>query len=241
MRSRRLFPFLLSATLLAAGAFSASAQAPAAASGQIHIRSIGPVITTVAEMDRSVEFYSHVLTFERVSDTEVAGDELEHLFGVFGSRARIVRMRLGGESIEFVQFLAPRGRPIPVDSRSNDLWFQHFAVIVSDMVRAMRFCGKTMWNMPRPVRSGCRIGTRTPAASKLFISKIPTDTLLKSFIFPPAKATRNGRRRPAKCFSGSTTRRSPSRTPTPVLGSTATSWGCAVRERVKTTEPSKSI
>jgi len=71
-----------------------------------------------------------------VSDTEVAGDELEHLFGVFGSRARIVRMRLGGESIELVQFLAPRGRPIPVDSRSNDLWFQHFAVIVSDMDRA---------------------------------------------------------------------------------------------------------
>src|SRR5215470_3566332 len=136
MRSRSLLLFLFSAALLAAGAFSASAQAPAAAIRQIHIRSIGPVITTVADMDRSVEFYSRVLTFEKVSDTEVAGDELEHLFGVFGSRARIVRMRLGGESIELVQFLAPRGRPIPVDSRSNDLWFQHFAVIVSDMDRA---------------------------------------------------------------------------------------------------------
>ena len=134
MRSRRLVPFLLSALLLATGAFSTSAQAPA--TQQIHIRSIGSVITTVADMDRSVEFYSRVLTFEKVSDTEVAGDELEHLFGVFGSRARIVRMRLGGESIELVQFLAPRGRPIPVDSRSNDLWFQHFAVIVSDMDRA---------------------------------------------------------------------------------------------------------
>src|SRR6516165_657240 len=116
MRFRRLFPFLLSALLLAASAFSASAQAPAAQ--QIHIRSIGSVITTVADMDRSVAFYSRVLTFEKVSDAEVAGDELEHLFGVFGSRARIVRMRLGGESIELVQFLAPRGRPIPVDSRS---------------------------------------------------------------------------------------------------------------------------
>jgi catechol 2,3-dioxygenase-like lactoylglutathione lyase family enzyme len=126
----------LSALLFATGAFSASAQAPAAASQQIHIRSIGSVITTVADMDRSIEFYSRVLTFEKVSDAEVAGDELEHLFGVFGSRARIVRMRLGGESIELVQFLAPRGRPIPVDSRSNDLWFQHFAVIVSDMDRA---------------------------------------------------------------------------------------------------------
>ena len=136
MRSRRWLPFFLSAVLLAAGAFSASAQTPATASRQIRIRSIGPVITTVSDMDRSVEFYSRVLKFEKTSDTEVAGDELEHLFGVFGSRARIVRMRLGGESIELVQFLAPRGRPIPVDSRSNDLWFQHCAVIVSDMDRA---------------------------------------------------------------------------------------------------------
>src|SRR5690242_326190 len=136
MQSRRTVPFLLSIALLAAGAFSASAQAPVAAAQRIHIRSIGPVITTVADMDRSVEFYSDVLTFEKVSDTEVAGDDLEHFFGLFGSRARIVRMRLGDESIELVQFLAPRGRPIPVDSRSNDLWFQHFAVIVSDMNRA---------------------------------------------------------------------------------------------------------
>lgn len=136
MRSRRTVPFLLSIALLAAGAFSASAQAPVAVAQRIHIRSIGPVITTVADMDRSVEFYSDVLTFEKVSDAEVAGDDLEHFFGLFGSRARIVRMRLGDESIELVQFLAPRGRPIPVDSRSNDLWFQHFAVIVSDMNRA---------------------------------------------------------------------------------------------------------
>jgi catechol 2,3-dioxygenase-like lactoylglutathione lyase family enzyme len=128
--------FLLSATLLVTGALFAPAQARVASAQQIRIRSIGPVITTVADMDRSVEFYSRVLTFEKMSDTEVAGDDLEHLFGVFGSRVRIVRMRLGNESIELVQFLAPRGRPIPVDSRGNDLWFQHFAVIVSDMARA---------------------------------------------------------------------------------------------------------
>jgi catechol 2,3-dioxygenase-like lactoylglutathione lyase family enzyme len=93
------------------------------------------VATTVTDMDRSIAFYSGVLGFEKLSDAELAGEELEHLFGVFGSRARVVRMRLGGESIELVEFLAPRGRPIPLDSRSNDLWFQHFAIIVSDMDR----------------------------------------------------------------------------------------------------------
>jgi catechol 2,3-dioxygenase-like lactoylglutathione lyase family enzyme len=46
---------------------------------------------------------------------------------------RIVRLRLGDEQIELTEYLAPRGRPIPVDSRSNDRWFQHVAIIVSDM------------------------------------------------------------------------------------------------------------
>ena len=91
---------------------------------------------TVSDMDRAVDFYSKVLTFEKVSDTEVAGENFEHLEGVFGLRMRVVRMRLGDEFIELTEYLAPKGRPIPVDSRSNDRWFQHIAIIVSDMDKA---------------------------------------------------------------------------------------------------------
>jgi len=87
-------------------------------------------------MDRSIDFYSKVLTFEKISDREVDGEEVEHLFGVFGAHIRLVTMKLGDESIELAQFFGPRGRPIPVDSKSNDLWFQHIAIIVSDMDRA---------------------------------------------------------------------------------------------------------
>ncbi len=112
--------------------------APSASSAgeKIHIRAVGPIAITVEDMDRSVDFYTRVLTFEKISDAEVAGDDVEHLFGVFGSRVRIVTLKLGSESIELLQFLAPKGRPIPVDSRSNDVWFQHIAIIVSDMDRA---------------------------------------------------------------------------------------------------------
>src|SRR5437879_12828755 len=112
--------------------------APSASSAgeKIHIRAVGPIAITVEDKDRSVDFYTRVLTFEKISGTEVAGDEVEHLFGVFGSRVRIVTLKLGSESIELLQFLAPKGRPIPVDSRSNDVWFQHIAIIVSDMDRA---------------------------------------------------------------------------------------------------------
>lgn len=138
MLSKPLRALLLAAALSFGWTFPSFTQAAPQISSStgVEIRSIGTILITVADMDRSLDFYSHVLTFEKVSDTEVAGDDVEHLFGVFGARVRVVRMTLGDESIELVQFLAPRGRSIPVDSRSNDLWFQHIAVIVSDMDRA---------------------------------------------------------------------------------------------------------
>src|SRR6266700_2186227 len=97
------------------------------------VEGVDAIGITVSDMDRAVDFYSKVLTFEKVSDTEVAGEGYEHLEGVFGLRMRVVRMRLGDEFIELIEYLAPKGRPIPVDSRSNDRWFQHIAIIVSDM------------------------------------------------------------------------------------------------------------
>jgi catechol 2,3-dioxygenase-like lactoylglutathione lyase family enzyme len=45
-------------------------------------------------------------------------------------------MRLGDEYVELMQFARTQGRPVPADSRSNDRWFQHVAIVVSDMRRA---------------------------------------------------------------------------------------------------------
>ncbi len=91
---------------------------------------------TVSDMDRSVDFYTTVLDFRKVSDDERVGPAIEELSGVFGARVRVVRLRLGDETLQLTEFLAPRGRPAPVDARSNDRWFQHVAIIVSDMDRA---------------------------------------------------------------------------------------------------------
>jgi catechol 2,3-dioxygenase-like lactoylglutathione lyase family enzyme len=91
---------------------------------------------TVSDMDRSIEFYTGVLEFRKINDVEVVGAPYERLEGVFGARMRKVRLRLGDEELQLTEYLAPRGRPAPVDSRSNDRWFQHVAIIVSDMDRA---------------------------------------------------------------------------------------------------------
>lgn len=113
--------------LLLALLFAASLLARPFASG------VDSVAVTVSDLDRSVSFYTRVLTFEKISESEHDGEPWEHLYGVFGLRVRTARLRLGDEYLELTQFLAPEGRPIPVDSRSNDRWFQHVAIVVGDM------------------------------------------------------------------------------------------------------------
>lgn len=103
----------------------------------VTVQSIAYVGFTVSDMDRSVAFYRDVLMFKPVSDVEVDGSEYDQLYGCFGVRARVVRMQLGEQQIELTQFISPPDvRPIPVPSYSNDLWFQHFAIVVRDMEAA---------------------------------------------------------------------------------------------------------
>jgi catechol 2,3-dioxygenase-like lactoylglutathione lyase family enzyme len=122
------------ATVLALLVTNASAQVIASPRAAVsRVESVG---FTVSDMDRALEFYTRVLPFEKVSDVETHGSEFEHLSGVFGARVRVVRLRLGDEVLELTEYVTPQGRPVPVDSRSNDRWFQHVAIIVSDMDRA---------------------------------------------------------------------------------------------------------
>ncbi len=121
---------------------------------------------TVSDMDRAIDFYTRVLPFEKVSEREVWGDGFERLTGVFGARARVVRLRLGDETLELTEYLNSTGRPVPVDSRSNDRWFQHVAIIVSDMDKAferlrknkVRFASTAPQTLPAtiPAASGIR-------------------------------------------------------------------------------------
>jgi catechol 2,3-dioxygenase-like lactoylglutathione lyase family enzyme len=127
-QSRAMLAWLLLAMAVAGQAQAAPAKRVPA------IQAVAAISTTVAEMDRSVAFYSGVLSFRKVSDQEI--EVANAALCIPASRRRVVRMRLGDESIELVQFEGARGRPIPADSRSDDLWFQHIAIIVSDMDQA---------------------------------------------------------------------------------------------------------
>lgn len=92
---------------------------------------------TVSDMDRAVAFYTGVLDFEKVAEYRITGPAYDQLEGVFAAAARIVHLKLGDQIVELTQYLSPPdGRPIPVPSHSNDLWFEHMAIVVSDMEKA---------------------------------------------------------------------------------------------------------
>lgn len=101
----------------------------------IQVQKIRAIGLTVIDAEKSKDFYTKALLFEPVSDITVEGKYSE-LEGVSDTRIRIVTLQLGDETIELMQYLDIEGKPIPPDSQSNDLWFQHMAIVVNDMDRA---------------------------------------------------------------------------------------------------------
>ncbi len=100
------------------------------------VRAVTGVAVTVDDLDRSVEWYTRVLDATVESTAEHSGESFERLVGVFGARARSATLRIGQERLLLIDYLTPTSRPFPADSRSNDRWFQHVAIIVRDMNEA---------------------------------------------------------------------------------------------------------
>ena len=180
----------------------AQAQPKSGSASSAQVIAVGPIQMTVADMDRSVDFYSHVLTFEKISDTEIAGEDVEHLFGVFGARVRVVRMKLGDESIELIQFLAPRGHAIPADSRSNDLWFQHIAIIVSDMDRAYQVLRENRVEHASTGPQRLPDWNKNAAGIKAFYFKDPDEHPVEILEFPEDKGAAKWHKPSARLFLG---------------------------------------
>ncbi|NJL87844.1 MAG: VOC family protein [Leptolyngbyaceae cyanobacterium SM1_1_3] len=99
------------------------------------VQRTGAIALTVSDLDRILQFYVQALGFEFVSDlalTDVGKAPTDK------TPVRVVTLRLGQESIALMHYPDAESKPIPADSQSNDLWFQHFAVVVSDIDAAYR-------------------------------------------------------------------------------------------------------
>lgn len=102
----------------------------------INISQINAIALTVADIDRSIDFYTEALKFKLVEDITLEKSTYSKLAPIPPTRVRLATLQLGDEVIELVQYLDLEAQPIPQDSQSNDLWFQHLAIVVSNMDRA---------------------------------------------------------------------------------------------------------
>jgi catechol 2,3-dioxygenase-like lactoylglutathione lyase family enzyme len=191
----------LALLLLVAGLGIPAGRAPQAQPASL-VRAVDAVGMTVADIDRSIAFYSKVLGFAKVSDAEVWGPDYERLQGVFGLRIRVVRMRLGDERIELTEYLTPRGRPIPVDSRSHDRWFQHIAIIVSDMDRAYAWLRQHRVEHASPAPQRLPDWNPNAGGIRAFYFKDPDGHPLEVLWFPPGKGDPKWHRPTDRLFLG---------------------------------------
>jgi catechol 2,3-dioxygenase-like lactoylglutathione lyase family enzyme len=126
-----MLPLALEPNLRAQAKESSSASESAAT-----VSAVRGVEVVVSDLDRSRAFFE-LLGFTKLREEELSGPAEEQRTSIAGARVRRLELALGTEQLALRQFITPAGgRPVPRDSRGNDLWFQHIAIVVRDMDRA---------------------------------------------------------------------------------------------------------
>lgn len=160
------------------------------------------IAITVNDLDRALEFYTRVLDFRAGPEHELFGERYERLYGLFGARVRIAHLTLGEESLELMEFVSPRGRPIPSDLRSNDRAFQHVAIVVSDMPAAYERVRS--FHVQQASSAPQRLPDWNKAAGGIeaFYFRDPDGHFLELIAFPPDKGAPRWRTHDGRLFLG---------------------------------------
>jgi catechol 2,3-dioxygenase-like lactoylglutathione lyase family enzyme len=97
---------------------------------------------TTPNADRLAAFYGSAFGCRLLSSERIEGAGFQTLMNVQGG-ARRLTLSLGRENIELLEFDHP-GRPYPEDPSPLNVIFQHFAIVVSDVHRALQRLAQTV-------------------------------------------------------------------------------------------------
>lgn len=152
------------------------------------VKRLATIGFTVSDMEQSIAFYTDVLGFEKAADFHATGPVYDRLTGVFGANMRIVHLRLGEQIIELTHYRSPpHGRPIPLPSYSHDLWFEHMAIVVSDMDKAFETLQRHNVRQISPEPQTIPPSNVPAAGIKAFKFRDPDHHNLELLWFPPGK------------------------------------------------------
>ena len=123
------------------------------------IRSIDHVNIVVADLARSVKFYTEVLEFRKTHDVVMEGEWIERIIGLKGVKGFVafVEPADGGVRLELLEYRAPAGVALPENSRANTIGVRHIAFRVDgidSMAAKLRAAGVTLFSDPVKVPPG---------------------------------------------------------------------------------------
>lgn len=124
------------------------------------IRGIDHLNIVVANLARSVKFYTEVLGFVKTADVHITGAWIEEIIGLQGVEGLVAFVELpggAGPRLELLQYVTPSGVALPENARANTLGLRHFALRVDDidaMAVKLRGAGVTLFSGPVRVPQG---------------------------------------------------------------------------------------
>ena len=124
------------------------------------IRGVDHINLVVADLARSVRFYTEVLGFVKTADVHMKGAWIEEIIGLEGVEGLVAFVELpggGGPRIELLQYVAPAGVVLSENSRANTHGLRHLAFRVEDiagMAARLRAAGVKLFSDPVTVPRG---------------------------------------------------------------------------------------
>ncbi len=103
------------------------------------VTNVTHVSYTVSDTEKAVAFLKKNVDAKVNYTKEITGNSLQRLFGIKDQDLSLIltSVAVGSEELRLLEFDSDLPlRDIPFDSHSNDLWFQHIAIVVADMPKA---------------------------------------------------------------------------------------------------------
>jgi catechol 2,3-dioxygenase-like lactoylglutathione lyase family enzyme len=166
------------------------------------VREVAAIGLTVDNLGRELNFFTNTLSFELVSLVEAGGGEQDALLDLSGVKLRTATLKLGDEHMTLNEHLGNKGRPIPPDSRSYDRWFQHVAIVVSDMDKAYGQLAEHKVKHVSTAPQTLPAWNKDAGRIKAFYFRDPEDHVLEIIWFPPDKGNPKWQRRDGRVFLG---------------------------------------
>jgi catechol 2,3-dioxygenase-like lactoylglutathione lyase family enzyme len=151
------------------------------------VREVGAIELTVHDLNRELNFFTNTLPFQLRAITTTQRGAADDLLGLQNTELRSAELSLGDERIRLTEHLRNQGRPIPADSRSFDHWFQHIAIVVSDMdVAYAHLRGAKVKHVSTGPQT-LPAWNKDAGGIKAFYFRDPEDHVLEIIWFPPGK------------------------------------------------------